>query len=71
METYLTEMARYLAGQSWQIAVLTLAVAVVTFVLRHRSAHVRYLEFLTQQHRLPVFDPAHPDPDYEFHQPPL
>ena len=35
------------------------------------SAHVRYLEFLTQQHRLPVFDPAHPDPDYEFHQPPL
>ncbi len=35
------------------------------------TAHVRYLEFLTQQHRLPVFDPANPDPNYEFHQPPL
>ncbi len=35
------------------------------------TAHVRYVEFLTQEHRLPVFDPAHPDPDYEFHQPPL
>ena len=41
METYLNEMVRYLAAQSWQIAVLTGAVAVATFALRGRSAHVR------------------------------
>jgi hypothetical protein len=35
------------------------------------TAHLRYLEHLAQQHRFPVFDAAHPDPDYEFHQPPL
>jgi len=35
------------------------------------TAHVRYIEFLAREHRLPVFDPANPDPDYEFHQPPL
>jgi 4-amino-4-deoxy-L-arabinose transferase-like glycosyltransferase len=35
------------------------------------TAHVRYIEFLANEHRLPVFDPANPDPDYEFHQPPL
>jgi len=35
------------------------------------TAHVRYIEFLAREHRLPVFNAAHPDPDYEFHQPPL
>jgi 4-amino-4-deoxy-L-arabinose transferase-like glycosyltransferase len=35
------------------------------------TAHMRYVEFLAREHRLPVFDAAHPDPDYEFHQPPL
>ena len=35
------------------------------------TAHLRYIEFLARHHRLPVFDPANPDPDYEFHQPPL
>jgi len=35
------------------------------------SAHVRYVEFLAENHRLPVFNAANPDPDYEFHQPPL
>jgi hypothetical protein len=35
------------------------------------TAHVRYIESLAQDHHLPVFDPAHPDPNYEFHQPPL
>jgi 4-amino-4-deoxy-L-arabinose transferase-like glycosyltransferase len=35
------------------------------------TAHVRYIEFLAREHRLPVFDAAHPDPNYEFHQPPL
>lgn len=46
MEAHLTEMVKYLAAQSWQIAVLTVAVAAVTFALRHRSAHVRYLLWL-------------------------
>ncbi|NIM88840.1 MAG: hypothetical protein GTN78_25035, partial [Gemmatimonadales bacterium] len=35
------------------------------------SAHVRYVEFLAENHRMPVFDAENPDPDYEFHQPPL
>jgi len=35
------------------------------------SAHIRYVQFLAENHRLPVFDPQNPDPDYEFHQPPL
>ncbi len=35
------------------------------------TAHARYVEFLADNHRLPVFDPANPDPNYEFHQPPL
>ncbi len=35
------------------------------------TAHVRYIEFLATEHRLPVFDAANPDPNYEFHQPPL
>jgi hypothetical protein len=35
------------------------------------TAHVRYIEFLADNNRLPVFDTANPDPDYEFHQPPL
>lgn len=35
------------------------------------TAHVRYIEFLAREHRLPVFDAARPDPNYEFHQPPL
>ncbi len=46
METYLNEMVRYLAAQSWQVAVLTVAVAVATLALRSRSAHVRYLLWL-------------------------
>ncbi|MCJ7822538.1 MAG: hypothetical protein MUQ26_05590, partial [Armatimonadetes bacterium] len=35
------------------------------------SAHVRYIQYLGENHRLPVFDAENPDPDYEFHQPPL
>jgi len=35
------------------------------------TAHVRYIEYLAREHRLPVFDPQNPDPNYEFHQPPL
>ncbi len=46
MTLYLTELMRYLAAQSWQIAVLTLAVAAATWALRHRTAHIRYLLWL-------------------------
>jgi len=42
----LTGAVVHLITQSWQIAVLTVAVAVITFALRHRSAHVRYLLWL-------------------------
>jgi 4-amino-4-deoxy-L-arabinose transferase-like glycosyltransferase len=35
------------------------------------TAHARYVEYLAQERKLPVFNPADPDPDYEFHQPPL
>ena len=46
MEAYLAQVADYLLAQSWQIAVLTAAVAAITFLLRNRSAHVRYLLWL-------------------------
>jgi len=43
MERYLEHITEYLLGQSWQIAVLVCAVATVSWLLRNRSAHVRYL----------------------------
>ena len=46
MEAYLSRIVHYLAGQSWQIAILILVVAVITYLLRNRSAHVRYLLWL-------------------------
>jgi len=46
MEQWLIRIVNYLLAQSWQIAVLTLAVALATFALRNRSAHVRYLLWL-------------------------
>ncbi|MCX5645453.1 MAG: M56 family metallopeptidase [Phycisphaerae bacterium] len=46
MDAYLNEVVRYLVAQSWQIAVLTVTVAAITFALRHRSAHVRHLIWL-------------------------
>ncbi|NLZ07887.1 MAG: hypothetical protein GXY19_22160 [Phycisphaerae bacterium] len=46
MNLYLTELVRYLAAQSWQIAVLTLVVAGATWALRHKTAHIRYLLWL-------------------------
>ncbi len=46
MSVYLTELTRFLAAQSWQIAVLTIAVALATAALRHRTAHIRYLLWL-------------------------
>jgi beta-lactamase regulating signal transducer with metallopeptidase domain len=46
MESWLIRITDYLLAQSWQIAVLTIAVALATFALRNRSAHVRYLLWL-------------------------
>jgi beta-lactamase regulating signal transducer with metallopeptidase domain len=46
MGAYLTVVVLYLGAASWQIAVLTAAVAATTFALRRRSAHVRHLLWL-------------------------
>jgi prepilin-type processing-associated H-X9-DG protein len=46
MDTLLAQITRYLWDQSWQIAVLTALVAGVSFLLRHRSAHLRHLLWL-------------------------
>ena len=45
MET-LTQITNYLACQSWQIALLSVAVAAVSLLLKNRSSHVRYLLWL-------------------------
>ncbi|MFC1761306.1 ankyrin repeat domain-containing protein [Planctomycetota bacterium] len=39
-------MANYLLTQSWQIALLTVIVGLISHALRHRSAHIRYLLWL-------------------------
>ncbi|UCF43774.1 MAG: hypothetical protein JSV99_02260, partial [Planctomycetota bacterium] len=46
MENTLTQITNYLATQSWQIAVLAAAIAVVSLLLKNKSAHVRYLLWL-------------------------
>ena len=46
MENYFARIVGYLLAQSWQIAVLTVVVAVAAFALKNRSAHVRYLLWL-------------------------
>jgi len=46
MEPWLIRITDYLLAQSWQIVVLTIVVALATFGLRNRSAHVRYLLWL-------------------------
>jgi beta-lactamase regulating signal transducer with metallopeptidase domain/Leucine-rich repeat (LRR) protein len=46
MESWLIRITNYLLTQSWQIAVMTIAVVLVSFLLRNRSAHVRYLLWL-------------------------
>lgn len=46
MEAHSTQMASYLLAQSWQIAILTAGVALASYVLRNRSAHIRYLLWL-------------------------
>ncbi|MBN2180741.1 MAG: M56 family metallopeptidase [Sedimentisphaerales bacterium] len=46
MEALLIQISNYLLSQSWQIIVLVVAVAAVSWLLRNRSAHVRYLLWL-------------------------
>jgi bla regulator protein BlaR1 len=46
MESWLTRITDYLLAQSWQIAILTIVVALASFLLWNRSAHVRYLVWL-------------------------
>lgn len=46
MEAVLTRAADYLWRQSWQIALLIIVVALTSWALRNRSAHVRYLLWL-------------------------
>jgi len=46
MEDYLTILTDYLLTQSWQIAILVVVVAAISWLLRNKSAHVRYLLWL-------------------------
>ncbi len=42
----LADIARLLITQSWQLAILIAVIALIAYVLRSRSAHVRYLLWL-------------------------
>jgi len=46
METYAKQVAGYLFAQSWQIALLAVVVGLISFALRNKSAHIRYLLWL-------------------------
>ena len=46
MESWLTRITDYLLAQSWQVALLTIAVATVAAALRDKNAHARYLLWL-------------------------
>ena len=46
MEAYLTQISNYLLRQSWQIAILVVVVTAVSWLLRNRSSHIRYLLWL-------------------------
>ena len=46
MNTYSNQVTDYLLTQSWQIALLAVIVGLITFALRNRSAHIRYLLWL-------------------------
>jgi len=46
MAAYLTQITNYLLTQSWQIAVLVAVITTVSFLLKNRSAHIRYLLWL-------------------------
>jgi ankyrin repeat protein/beta-lactamase regulating signal transducer with metallopeptidase domain len=46
MENYLTQIANYLLTQSWQIAILVVVIATASWLLKNKSAHIRYLLWL-------------------------
>ncbi|MBN1505776.1 MAG: M56 family metallopeptidase [Sedimentisphaerales bacterium] len=46
MDRAMMQITQYLWSQSWQIALLVLAIAVISRAMRHRSAHARYLLWL-------------------------
>jgi ankyrin repeat protein/beta-lactamase regulating signal transducer with metallopeptidase domain len=46
MESWLTQITDYLLAQSWQIALLAIVIAVISTLLRNRSAHIRYILWL-------------------------
>ena len=46
MDTYANQVTGYLLTQSWQIALLAVIVGLISFALRNRSAHIRYLLWL-------------------------
>jgi len=46
MEIYLTEITNYLLTQTWQIAILVIVIAAASWLLKNKSAHVRYLLWL-------------------------
>ncbi len=43
MELLLTQITNYLLAQSWQIAILTIVIVFISFLLKSKSAHIRYL----------------------------
>ncbi len=46
MDVFVISLMQYLAARSWQIMVVTVAVATIAHAPRNRSAHVRYLLWL-------------------------
>ena len=46
MQAYLDHITNCLLTQSWQIVLLVLAVGAVSFLLKNKSAHIRYLLWL-------------------------
>ncbi len=46
MDNYLVKITNYLWSQSWQLAVLIVVAAAISWALKNRSAHVRYLLWL-------------------------
>ena len=46
MESLLAQITNYLLAQSWQIALLIIVVALISFLLRNKSAHIRYILWL-------------------------
>jgi len=63
MDKMLSHIAEYLWSQSWQVALLIGVVAAITWLLRGRSAHLRYLLWLLVLAKClvpPAFDVALP-----------